>query len=99
MSIAFDIRHLAGTHEIELFNRIPYALNHEILDDLEQGRDSSRGPGSQSTAIACSAALRCGARRIRRMPRSSTSSTSTTPSPTRSSARSGARCWTPRGAR
>jgi RimJ/RimL family protein N-acetyltransferase len=38
MSIAFDIRHLAGTHEIELFNRIPYALNDEIADDLEQGR-------------------------------------------------------------
>ncbi|KAF2420872.1 GNAT family N-acetyltransferase [Microbacterium sp. B35-30] len=38
MSIAFDIRHLGGTHEIELFNRIPYALNDEIADDLEQGR-------------------------------------------------------------
>ncbi|MDF2562824.1 MAG: N-acetyltransferase [Microbacterium sp.] len=38
MSIAFDIRHLSGTHEVELFNRLPYALNHEIADDLEQGR-------------------------------------------------------------
>ena len=38
MSIAFDIRHLGGTHELELFNRIPYALNDEIADDLEQGR-------------------------------------------------------------
>ncbi|GAA1822570.1 GNAT family N-acetyltransferase [Agromyces salentinus] len=38
MSIAFDIRHLGGTHEIELFNRIPYALNDEIADDLELGR-------------------------------------------------------------
>ena len=38
MSIAFDIRHLGGTHEIDLFNRIPYGLNDEIADDLEQGR-------------------------------------------------------------
>ncbi|MFK4834517.1 GNAT family N-acetyltransferase [Microbacterium sp. ZW T2_14] len=38
MSIAFDIRHLGGTHEIDLFNRIPYALNDEIADDLEQRR-------------------------------------------------------------
>lgn len=26
MSIAFEIRHLAGTQELELFNSIPYAL-------------------------------------------------------------------------
>ncbi|GAA1823829.1 hypothetical protein [Agromyces salentinus] len=38
MSITFDIRHLAGTQEIELFNRFPYPLNDEIADDLERGR-------------------------------------------------------------
>ncbi|KQQ93683.1 hypothetical protein ASF62_05590 [Leifsonia sp. Leaf325] len=38
MSIAFEIRHLSGVHEIELFNRIPYALNDEIADDLKMGR-------------------------------------------------------------
>jgi RimJ/RimL family protein N-acetyltransferase len=38
MSAVFDIRHLGGTHEIDLFNRIPYGLNDEIADDLEQGR-------------------------------------------------------------
>ena len=38
MSIAFHIRHLRGLHEIELFNSIPYALNDEIADDLEEGR-------------------------------------------------------------
>jgi RimJ/RimL family protein N-acetyltransferase len=38
MSAAFDIRHLGGAHEVALFNRLPYALNDEIADDLELGR-------------------------------------------------------------
>lgn len=38
MSLSFDIRHLAGLHEVDFFNRLPYALNDEIADDLEQGR-------------------------------------------------------------
>lgn len=38
MSIAVEIRHLVGPHEVELFNSLPYALNDEIADDLAQGR-------------------------------------------------------------
>ena len=38
MSAVFDVRHLEGAHEIELFNRLPYALNDEIGDDHAQGR-------------------------------------------------------------
>jgi RimJ/RimL family protein N-acetyltransferase len=32
------IRPLAGADELELFNRIPYVLNHELADDLTAGR-------------------------------------------------------------
>lgn len=38
MSASFDIRHLAGEYEVDLFNGFPYALNDEIADDLEKGR-------------------------------------------------------------
>ncbi|GAA4088511.1 GNAT family N-acetyltransferase [Nonomuraea soli] len=32
------IRTLSGHDELELFNRIPYVLNHELADDLADGR-------------------------------------------------------------
>ncbi|MEY9853253.1 RimJ/RimL family protein N-acetyltransferase [Leifsonia sp. EB41] len=32
------LRPLVSADELELFNSIPYALNHELADDLEQGR-------------------------------------------------------------
>ncbi|WP_022892936.1 GNAT family N-acetyltransferase [Agromyces subbeticus] len=35
---AVELRHLSGPDEIELFNRLPYTLNDELADDLEQGR-------------------------------------------------------------
>jgi hypothetical protein len=34
----FEIRRLRDIREVELFNRLPYALNHEITDDLSEGR-------------------------------------------------------------
>jgi len=34
----FEIRRLSGLDDLELFNSLPYALNHEVADDLEQGR-------------------------------------------------------------
>ena len=37
----FEVRHLAGAHDVALFNTLPYALNHEVADDLEQGRRRS----------------------------------------------------------
>ncbi|MDQ0894951.1 GNAT family N-acetyltransferase [Agromyces ramosus] len=36
--LTYEIRHLSGIDDLELFNSIPYALNHEVADDLEQGR-------------------------------------------------------------
>ncbi|WP_274911642.1 GNAT family N-acetyltransferase [Streptomyces sp. WZ-12] len=32
------LRPLAGPHELDLFNRLPYLLNDELADDLAQGR-------------------------------------------------------------
>ncbi|SFR71160.1 Acetyltransferase (GNAT) family protein [Agromyces sp. CF514] len=34
----YDIRHLTGPEEIDFFSGIPYALNHELADDLDGGR-------------------------------------------------------------
>ncbi|KQM82560.1 GNAT family N-acetyltransferase [Agromyces sp. Leaf222] len=34
----FDIRTLSSIDELDFFNGLPYTLNHEIADDLEQGR-------------------------------------------------------------
>jgi hypothetical protein len=99
MSIAFDIRHLGGAHEIELFNRLPYALNDEIADDLEQGRRHVEWTWLAVHEDRLLGRLALWSRQERRMPRSSTSSTSTTPSPTTSSGRSGRHCSTPRTAR
>ncbi|MGI9822882.1 GNAT family N-acetyltransferase [Agromyces sp. Marseille-Q5079] len=33
-----EIRHLRDPREVAFFNRLPYTLNHEIADDLAQGR-------------------------------------------------------------
>ena len=33
-----ELRHLSGADEVDFFNTIPYALNHEVADDLAQGR-------------------------------------------------------------
>jgi RimJ/RimL family protein N-acetyltransferase len=38
MTDTFELHHLAGADEIDFFNAIPYALNHEVADDLEQRR-------------------------------------------------------------
>jgi len=35
---AHDIRTLRNLGEVDFFNGLPYTLNHEIADDLEQGR-------------------------------------------------------------
>ena len=32
------VRHLTDADELELFDRFPYALNHEVADDLAQRR-------------------------------------------------------------
>jgi GNAT superfamily N-acetyltransferase len=36
--LTFDIRHYRDTDDLELFLTLPYALNHEVADDLEKGR-------------------------------------------------------------
>jgi RimJ/RimL family protein N-acetyltransferase len=38
MTGAFELRHLADADEVDFFNAIPYALNHEVAHDLEQRR-------------------------------------------------------------
>ena len=38
MTAPFEVRRLAGPHEVASFNTLPYALNHEVADDLEAGR-------------------------------------------------------------
>jgi hypothetical protein len=37
-SSTFEVRRLAGADEVGLFTELPYALNHEVADDLAQGR-------------------------------------------------------------
>ncbi|GAA1752339.1 GNAT family N-acetyltransferase [Agromyces humatus] len=34
MTGTFELRHLASIDEVDFFNAIPYALNHEVADDL-----------------------------------------------------------------
>ncbi|MBM7831660.1 GNAT superfamily N-acetyltransferase [Agromyces cerinus] len=34
----FELRHLTGADEVDFFNTLPYALNHEVAADLEQRR-------------------------------------------------------------
>ncbi|WP_204318907.1 GNAT family N-acetyltransferase [Microbacterium sp. B35-04] len=36
--MTFDIRRYRDSGDLELFLTLPYALNHEVADDLEQGR-------------------------------------------------------------
>ncbi|MER6626258.1 GNAT family N-acetyltransferase, partial [Streptomyces sp. NPDC000931] len=32
------LRPITGRAELDLFNRLPYTLNHELADDLDSGR-------------------------------------------------------------
>ena len=38
MTGAFDLRRLTDADEVDFFNALPYALNHEVAADLEQRR-------------------------------------------------------------